>query len=160
MARDKKKHRFEPVGDIVSIYQRGGRWYANFQMSGQQHRKALGTTSKKEARRRAVQLEAEILQGRYQRTLPPPALASVIEDYQRILRTEGRAKRTLAKYDKIFERLRDLADRRRVRTLNEVTLKLLDAYRAERVEAGAAAKTVYTEATVLRPASGRFRRGV
>src|SRR5262245_8866078 len=115
MARDKKKHRFELVGDIVSIFPRGGRWYANFQQGGKQHRKALGTRSKKEARRRAIQLEAEILQGRYQRALPPPALAAAIAEYQKFLRTEGRAKKTLAKYAKIFERLQDLAGRRRVR---------------------------------------------
>ena len=118
MASEKKKHTFEPVGDIVSIFQRGRRWYANFQQGGKQHRKALGTTSKKEARRRAIQLEADVLQGRYQRTLPPPALASAVEDYQKFLRTEGRAQRTLAKYAKIFERLSELARRRRVRTLD------------------------------------------
>jgi integrase len=77
-------------------------------------------------------------------------VASAIEDYQKFLRTEGRAPRTLAKYAKVFGRLRDLAERRRVRTLSEVTLKFLDAYRAERAEAGAARKTVYTETVVLR----------
>lgn len=147
---NEKKNRFEPVGDIVSIFHRGDRWYANFQQGGKQHRKALGTSSKKEARRRAIQLEAEIIQGRYQRALPPPALRSAIESYQQFLRTEGRAEKTLAKYDKIFERLLELAERRRVRTLDGVTLKFLDAYRAERVEAGTAPKTLYTESVVVR----------
>src|SRR6266545_7830399 len=74
MASDREKRAFKLVGDHVSVFQRGRRWYANFQLNGKQHRKALGTTSKKEARRLAIQLEAEILQGRYQRTVPPPTL--------------------------------------------------------------------------------------
>ncbi len=77
-------------------------------------------------------------------------MASPIEDYQQFLHTEGRAERTLAKYDKVFKWVSDLAGRRRVRTLDGVTLKFLDAYRTERVAAGAASKTLYTETVVVR----------
>ena len=150
MSSEESKQRFEPVGDIVSIFQRGERWYANFQLNGKQQRQSLKTTSKKEARRRAISLEASILQGRYERHAPAPALADVVRDYKQYLRTEGRAVKTLVKYDMVFERLLALAERRGVHTVSEVTLKVVDAYRSERVDAGAAPKTVYTESVIVR----------
>jgi integrase len=150
MPSDDPKRRYEPVGDIVSIFQRGRRWYANFQLAGKQQRPSLGTTSKKEARRRALQLEAEIIHGRYRRTPPPPLVSAVVHDYRQFLRTEARAQKTLVKYDMVLNRLLDLASRRRVRTIEEVNLKFVDAYRAERVRAGAAPKTVFTESVVVR----------
>lgn len=150
MPRDEGKQRFEPVGDVVSIFQRDRHWYANFQLEGKQHRPSLKTTSKKEARRRAIQLEAEILQGRCRSTSAPAAQADVVRDYQQLLRTERRAKKTLVKYDKVLQRLLDLAGRRGVRNIHEVNLKVMDAYRSERVQAGAAAKTIYTESEVVR----------
>lgn len=150
MPSDEGTSRFEPVGDIVSIFQRGRHWYANYQLEGKQHRPSLKTTSKEEARRRAIQLEAKILEGCCQLTSPPAALADVVRDYQQFLLTERRAKKTLVKYDKILERLLNLAGQRGVRSVNEVNLKLMDAYRSERVQASAAPKTVYTQSVVVR----------
>ena len=51
--------KFEKIGDLVGIYQRGQKWYSNYQVEGRQRRQSLKTYSKKEARRRAVRLEAE-----------------------------------------------------------------------------------------------------
>ncbi len=56
----------ERIGEVVSIFQRGTRWHANFQHEGKQQRKSLDTSSKKEARRRALLLEAAIINHRYQ----------------------------------------------------------------------------------------------
>jgi integrase len=150
MSSNEESTPFERVGDIVSIFQRGRKWYANFQLNGRQHRKSLGTTSKKEARLRAIQLEAEIIQGRYRRQPPPPSLQAVVQDYQQFLRTEERAKTTRSKYNKIFERVLDLAERRLVRTIDQADIKFLDAYRGERVQAGVGPKTVFTESVVVR----------
>src|SRR5207249_3239469 len=125
-------------------------WYANFQLDGQQHRPSLNTTSKKEGRRRAIQLEAEIIEGCYRRTPPAASLATVVQDYRQFLQTEGRAQKTLSKYTKVFERLLELAERRRIRTVSDVDLRFIDAYKRERVEAGAAPKTVFTECVVAR----------
>lgn len=58
--------------------------------------------------------------------------------------------RTLVKYEKVFERVLDLAARRRARSLLDLNLPFMDAYRHERVLAGSAAKTVYNEAVVVR----------
>lgn len=68
----------ELIGDSVRIYCRGRRWYANFQQRGRQRRISLNTASKKEARRRAIRLEADLLSGRGTITTKSPSLESVI----------------------------------------------------------------------------------
>lgn len=65
MSDECANNEYELVGDVVRIFQRGAKWYANSQMDGKQQRRSLKTTNKKEARRRAIQIEAVILQGRY-----------------------------------------------------------------------------------------------
>jgi integrase len=150
MNNNQDKNRYEQVGEIVRIFQRGKKWFANFQHGGKQVRKSLKTTSKKEARRRAIQLEAEILQGRYQPVIAPPAITVVVSDYMQFLRTERRAAKTLTKYQGLFDSLVEFATERSVVTLDALNLKFLDAYRAKRVKAGAAAKTVYVESVVFR----------
>jgi site-specific recombinase XerD len=150
MGRNKEPQSYEPVGDHVRIFQRGRRWHANFQLAGKQHRKALNTTSKKQALRQAIQIEAEILQGRYQHTAPPPPVEAVVTAYMEFLRTEQRAPKTLVKYQHIFNRVLDLAKRRHARMIDGVNLQFVDAYRSERVAAEVAAKTLFTETVVLR----------
>jgi integrase len=150
MGNKRDRNDNELVGDLVRIFQRGRKWYANFQLGGRQCRKALRTASRKEARRRAIQLEAQLLRGTYQHVPLPAALSKVVVAYLDFLRTEGRARKTLVKYEQVLQRALDLAGRRRVSSVQEVGLGFLDAFRAERVQAGAAPKTVYTETVVLR----------
>lgn len=150
MADKKDRHGYEPVGDLVSIFQRSRRWYANFQSDGRQHRMSLGTTSKKEARRRALLLEAELLEGRYNHQPKPRPIEAVVEAYMKYARTEGRAKKTLAKYGEVYKRVVAVAARLRRGTILGVDLKFIDEYRHERVAAGLAAKTVYNETMIIR----------
>jgi integrase len=146
----KKPTEYESVGEIVSIFQRGGSWHANFQLDGKQHRRSLRTTSKKQARRQALLLEADILEGRFRQHQKPALLASVANEYLTFLRSENRATKTLTKYSKVVDRLLDLAQRRRISSIDQVNLKMMDEYRRERVEAGASPKTVYTETVIIR----------
>jgi integrase/recombinase XerD len=53
-------------------------------------------------------------------------------------------------YRQIFNRLGDLAQRHHARTLADINLKLIDAYRNERMKAGIVAKTMFTETVVIR----------
>jgi site-specific recombinase XerC len=78
------------------------------------------------------------------------ALADAVRDYKQFLRTDGRAQKTLTKYEKVSERLLDLAGRRHIRSISEVNLKFMDAYRSEQVQAGTAPKTLYTESVIMR----------
>ena len=52
--------------------------YANFQHEGRQHRQSLQTRSKKEARRRAIRLEAELMNGQFPGAIKVPMLSNVI----------------------------------------------------------------------------------
>jgi site-specific recombinase XerD len=139
-----------PVGDRVRIYLRGQVWYANFQSAGKQHRISLKTRSKKEARRRAIRLEAELDAGRFQRQPEPAPIAVAVTAYKAYLRTEQRARKTLDKYDKVLDRLAALAEQRNLRSMAALDLKLLDAYRAQRVTDGVQRKTIYTECVIIR----------
>src|SRR5205823_4563868 len=96
----------------VRIFPRGKTWYANFQHGGKQHRPSLQTTSK-EARRRVLRIEAKLSAGQW---TPVPDAATVeeaIAAYRDFLRAEERAAKTLAKYDKVFERVAGLARERK-----------------------------------------------
>lgn len=144
---------YEKIGDVVSIYQRGGRWYANFQFEGKQRRQSLKTTSKKEARRRAIRLEAEIMEGRYAKQRKAPAIEQVTGAYVRHLRTESKAKRTMDKVALVQRRLLDLAERRKAKSILDVDLAFVDAYRAEAVvrePKPAAPKTLLNETVIIR----------
>jgi integrase len=141
----------EPVGDRVRIYRRGATWYANFQHDGRQHRPSLKTTSKKEARRRALRIEADLAAGAGFGAPPPPTrVADVIAAYTDFLRTEDRAPKTLAKYAMVFARVAALAAARRVRDVSGLDRSFVDAYRRQRADAGAAPKTRHTETVIVR----------
>jgi integrase len=146
----RKQNRFELVGELVRIFCRGRRWYGNYQIDGRQHRVSLKTASKKQARRLAMRLEDEILQGRHHHHAKPPSIASVIDQYRQFLETEGRASKTLTKYNLVFVRMLVLSEKRGARNLLDLNRAFVDAYRHLRVAAGAAAKTVFTESIVLR----------
>ena len=121
------KHDYEPVGEVVRIFRRGRVWWANFQRGGRQHRKTLGTPSKKEARRRALLLEAELLEGRYQSRPKPPTVDEAVEAYLRHLHTERRAAKTLAKYEAVLDRAREQLRARRASSLLDLDLRAVDS---------------------------------
>ena len=151
MAEDRDKDReSEPVGEFVRIFLRGQVWWANFQRGGRQHRVTLETTSKKEARVRALRLDAELREGRYQSRPKPPTVDEAVDAYLKYLRTERRSAKTLTKYGAVLDRVRDLLRSRRAASLLDLDLRAVDAYRHDRVAAGAAPKTVYTETVIVR----------
>jgi integrase len=144
---------FEKIGDAVSIFQRGRKWYANFQFDGKQHRQSLKTTSKKQARTKAIRIDAEISVGRYAKQLKAPTIESVAVAYLSYLRTERKAKKTLQKVELVKRRLLDLAERRKAKSILDINLAFIDAYRAEAVareHKPAQPKTVLNETVVIR----------
>lgn len=145
---------YELIGDSVRIFCRGRRWYANFQQRGRQRRISLNTASKKEARRRAIQLEADLLSGRYTSSTKSPSLECVIEKYRAALVGRRRGKKTLAKYEYAFRLFLDLAAQRGVKSIQQVDLSFVDAFRAQRVRHGsekeASLKTIHIDLVLLR----------
>jgi integrase len=147
--KDDKKQT-ELVGAHVRIFRRGDRWYANFQHDGKQCRVALKTTNKKEARRKAVQIDADLCRGNYEIQTKAPSVSDVIDTYREYLVAEDRAVKTLKKYDHCFKLIRDLVARRKVKSILDVNLAFVDAFRAERKNAGAHSKTIHVDTVVLR----------
>ena len=70
-----------------------------------QHRKSLGTSSLKEARRRGLLLEADITMGRFNPRTGVATVAEAVALYKESLRTEKRAASTIKKYDPILDRM-------------------------------------------------------
>jgi len=140
----------EPVGDRVRIFRRGKVWYANFQAAGKQHRPSLKTTSKKQARVRAMAIETELNKGTWKESLVAVTVADGVAAYLTYLKAEDRAPKTLTKYTKVLDRVKELAQTRGVTDLSGIDLKFVDAYRKQRADDGAAPKTRYTETVVIR----------
>jgi integrase len=151
---------YELIGGHVRIFERDGNWHANFQHEGRQVRRSLKTTSKKEARRKAIQIEAKLANNEFAIQTRAPSVAHVIEKYRDYLQTEGRSPKTMAKYEYAFKLFLDLAERRKVRSILGVNQAFVDAFRAERRKAiktgtekttrKAALKTVHSDTVLLR----------
>ena len=159
--KDTPKTPYILVGEYVRIFKRGNRWYANFQHDGKQQRRSLGTTNQKEARRRAIQIDADISRGAYTPAVKPATVSDVLDAYCHHLRAERRSAKTLTKYTYVFELVRDLAARRKSSTIGNIDLAFVDAFRAERTEGGAAPKTVYNDTVIVRQlVNFALRRGM
>lgn len=150
MPKKAEKTDTELVGAHVRIFRRGARWYANFQNEGKQRRLALKTTNKKEARRKAVQIDAELCRGEYEIATRAPTIEEVIQAYRKHLVAEGRAERTLKKYDHAFWLVRNLADRRKAKSVLALNLTFVDAFRAQRKQDGSQPKTIHNDTVLIR----------
>src|SRR5580698_10125016 len=102
MESDGSKNKYERVGEIVSVFLRGRRWWENYQFEGKQEREPLKTTSKKEARRKALILEAKILEGLHQRQTKPVSIVAAIEAYLTDVGVRRRAAKTANKYSTVL----------------------------------------------------------
>jgi hypothetical protein len=150
MENEQPRNRSERIGEMVRIFLKGNTWWANYQVNRRQRRRSLHTTSKKESRRRALLLEADILRGQVQHEAQTGGIGSTVEAYRSYCKTEKRAPKTLVKYNKILDRVQDLAGQRRRKTMAGIDLQFIDAYRSQRTESGAAPKTIYNETMIIR----------
>lgn len=83
----------EPIGNRVSIFQRGRKWYANYQLDGRQQRVSLKTTNKKEARSRAMKIEVQLEEGTHQAKVNEKSIEEGKKLYLDQLKVIGRAKK-------------------------------------------------------------------
>src|SRR4051812_17918482 len=90
--------KYELIGERVSIFQRGPRWYVHYRLDGKPVRQSLKTSSKKEARRRALGVERDLINGEIQRPTRAPLIKDVVEQYISHLRGLGRSENTIRKY--------------------------------------------------------------
>jgi integrase len=150
MENNHSRNKNELVGEIVRIFLKGETWWANYQARGHQKRTSLRTTNKKEARRRALLLEADLLRGHAEPGGKSSSIDAAIDSYRSYLKAERRSKKTLAKYNKVLDRVRVLACQFHRKTVAGVDLQFIDAYRKDRTEAEAAPKTIYNETMIVR----------
>jgi hypothetical protein len=126
--------KYESVGEFVSIFQRAGVWHVYYRDAGKARRRSLHTRSKKEARRRALAIERDLVNGQVVRPAQAPLLEKVISDYISHLEALGRSPRTITKYQYCFKLVQQLAAKRGVKQINQIDFAFIDAFRAERMK--------------------------
>ena len=139
------------VGDRVTIYPRGKKriYCADFSHEGKHHRISLETRNKKVATQRAVKIDAELSSGKYS---PPPPLTRIdqaIRRYIAYLKSEGRARKTIVRYQGELDVFCEFCSENNARRLDQVTMLLFDGYRANRREVHAE-RTVFHESVVVK----------
>ena len=123
---------YEKVGEIVSIFQRKGQWSANYQHGGRQVRKSLQTTSKKQARQKALAIERDILSGALTTHMRAPLISVTAVEYVESKRAEGLAPKTLKKYEHAIDLLKQLAEELGTKRVSQITPAVMDKFRARR----------------------------
>ena len=124
----------EKIGDIVSIHLRGSVWHVVYQHAGKQNRKSLKTRSKKEARRRALFIERDVLAGQHVAERRPPLIVEVAADFRAAKVGEGLAPKTLQKYDHCIRLLNELAGELQISRIDQVSPRFMEKFRSRRVE--------------------------
>jgi hypothetical protein len=132
MENQRPNQQYEIVGELVSIFQRGRRWYAHYRLDGKPVRQSLKTSSKKEARRKALALERDLINGEVRRPTRAPSITDVINEYVSHLRAQRRSQKTITKYEFCFKLLLELAAKRRITRIDQIDLAFVDTYRLER----------------------------
>jgi hypothetical protein len=150
MADDVPRDESELVDKLVRIFRRGLTWSANYQFGGRQYRKSLKSTSKKEARRLALLLEDELLEGRSPVLTRPRTAEHVAEQYLDSLRTDRRDAKTLAKYKQVLERRYLLLTERHATSILDMNTRTFDTYLSRRVKEGVGEEKLYTEKVIVR----------
>lgn len=157
---------YEKVGEIVALFIRNGVWQVNYQCGNRQVRRSLKTRSKKEARRRALLIEKEILAGEHKHLKRAPLIKDVVKQYLDHLRAEGRSHKTIAKYEFCFNLLLELAGRRKTKRITQVDIAIVDLFRAERAAGGehrkpGRPKTVHNDTVTIRQlVNFAYKRGM
>jgi len=149
MSNDLKRTLSEKVGEKVRIYQRDTTWYASFQSGRYQKRVSLGTSNKKNALKKALELDRRLADGHVTPTQIDCSIDSAIEAYDQYLIAERRSPKTLVKYRFVFGLVRNLVASLGRSSLSDVDLTFADRFRAERAKT-CSAKTVQTNLCILR----------
>jgi integrase len=140
----------ERVGEHVTLYQRGRIWWCYFQLDGKQQRVSLKTSNKKEARRAALLIDADLIRGIHDVQPEPISLDEAIDQLLDHMEQEDRAHKTLKAYRHVYRTLLELARERRISRVHQINLRFIDYYRDQRRTAGKAPKTIWKETAIIR----------
>jgi integrase len=149
--KNPKNEKYELVGEIISIYRRDGstKWYAYWRVDGRPHRKSLATEHVRKARKRALELEKQLLAGEASPPQQAVGIDEAIEEYIAYLRGQRRSSKTIGKYQHCFIILKKLAEERGLKRLSQVDHRVVDAFRNLRSESSKP-KTVANDLVTIR----------
>jgi hypothetical protein len=146
-SRSRRQRGRERVGEYVTIYLRGRVWWAEFVTDRKQQRVSLDTRNKKEARRRAIRIEADLLSGKYRPQKRAPLIQDAVKADRAYVYHERRRDGTLKRYGPELERFAEFAAEHRVTRRNAVSAYPSGAWR---VEQDAAPATLHHETIVIK----------
>ena len=155
MARNQSQHGeragggYERIGERVSIFVKGRVWYANHQEGPKQKRTSLRTRNHEVARQKARAIEAE-LSGAVPRQAVTFDIAAAVQAYIDWQDSNDRAPKTMVKYRDVLTRFAAHCRDAGVRLMHAITTQTVDEFAIRRRRDGMAAKTIYTELTVVR----------
>lgn len=140
------------VGNRVTIYPRGKTqiYVADFWHDGKHHRQSLETRNLKVATQKAVKLDAQLAADAFQTPPPPTAIEQAVTDYIAFLRVEGRARRTIVRYQCELNNLRDFLKSLHVTRLSQITPTHFDKFRAHCKGMGHGPRTLWHESVVVK----------
>ena len=141
-------HGYERIGERVSIFRNSRVWYANWQEGPKQQRKSLRTRNHDVARQKARVLESE-LSNAVPRQAGTFDVAAVVQAYLDVQESNDRAAKTMMKYRDVLNRFAAHCQAAGVRLMHAITVQTIDEFAVRRRD-GMAAKTVYTELTIIR----------
>jgi integrase len=141
-------HGYERIGERVSIFRNSRVWYANWQEGPKQQRKSLRTRNHDVARQKARALEAE-LSGAVPRQAGAFDIAAAVQAYIDWQDSNDRAPKTMIKYRDVLTRFAAHCRDAGVRLMHAITTQTVDEFGVRRRRDGMAAKTVYTELTIV-----------
>ncbi len=142
-------HGYERIGERVSIFRNSRVWYANWQEGPKQQRKSLRTRNHDVARQKARVLESE-LSGAVPRQAGTFDVAAVVQAYLDWQDSNDRAAKTMMKYRDVLNRFVAHCHAAGVRLMHAISMQTIDEFGVRRRRDGMAAKTVYTELTIIR----------
>jgi integrase len=141
------------VGEQVTCFRRGEYWSAEFYVRGRQRRVSLRTKSKKQASRRAAQIDVQLsagsLNGVAEISSANRTIAETMELYLQKCSTEDRASSTIKRYRPELERMRQFFAHERVDHVAGISLALVEKYRTQR-KPHVAAATLFHESTLIK----------
>tara|TARA_R110001592_G_scaffold361413_1_gene672017 strand:- start:27105 stop:28280 length:1176 start_codon:yes stop_codon:yes gene_type:complete len=145
-----KKSQKERVGERVTIHLRGRMWWCYYQLDGRQRRESLKTSNKKEARRAALLIDADLIRGVHEAQPEPASISEVVAMVLSYMEQENRAPKTLAAYRHVYRDFQEFARARNKSKVHQINLRLIDEYREARRAAGKAPKTIWKETAIIR----------
>ena len=148
--RQQDSSRNERVGEHVTLYRRGPRWWCYYQLDGQQRRVSLNTTNVKEARRAALLIDADLIRGVHEAQPEPASISEVVEMLLSYMEQENRAPKTLAAYRHVYRTFLEFIRARNKSKVHQINLRLIDEYREARRATGKAPKTIWKETAIIR----------